>query len=678
MSIKIEEKGKMRKKLFPIALVTILLLGLGILMIPSAFGAHTATVRWVESGSDVLAVSPISWPRWLNFTLLNNGPNSITEIKFVIQKDDAGSALFRFENSGHKLAARNWRAIPDEFGPDNYPTVIYFRADPSGQPIALKDIGEFDILFSNGPKTCNYKFDLWTSDDGSPSGIDHKVLHITIDGEPPMIDLRAPTDGKTVEAIFAPYPSDWYLWINFTATDSSDHNSNISRIVVDIVEVNEGPEWDIKYIPPYKSKAIFSEKYWNLPEGNYTLRVTAYDGAKNSKTTTIKFEFIVPWLVRLVPNKGTVGPTTKYDPKTGLYTGSKYEYGDKILGTEVKIEAKKGAFTPNSKVNVTVYGLPYAEYALVLKNIETDSEGKFKETPSFLFPTAPHGIYTVIAVDAKGITIPLRFTVIPEIIYKPVVVIGPAPIEVIATGLPANGRVVGLTCDDTDALMGVNLHTIIFPWYTNVNGTLCSTLADKPGFLMPVLEPGTYEIGLRFSFYVEEVCHENSISNYVYVVNDFKDLSDKLDDLELKLDYIKPIIQEIKDNMATIKTDVGIIKADVKSIIQDITIIKGNVAEIKTTVGTILGYVDDINWNDIITIKTDVGIIKGKVQNIDFTAMADGIVTIKADVGDIKVNVVKPEDVTMGISLAAVLSAIAAIASITAVVVVIRRLKVAA
>lgn len=659
----------MKKKLLPIALVTILMLGLGFLMIHSAFGAHTATVTWVESGSDVLAVSPISWPRWLNFTVSNNGPDSITEIKFVIQKDGDGNALFRFENSKHKLAAINWTAIPDEFGPDNYPTVIYFRAEPSGKPIASEDTGEFDILFSDGPETCNYKFDLWTSDNGAPSGIDHKVLKITIDGEPPILDLIAPTDGKTVEAIFNPYPSDWYLWINFTATDSPDHNSNISRIVVDIVEVDKGPEWNITYEPPYKPKVIFNEKYWNLPEENYTLSVTAFDGAGNSKTTTIKFEFIVPWLVRLVPNKGTVGPETTYNPKTGLYTGSKYEYGNKKLGTEVKIETKKGAFTPDSKVNVTVEDLPYAMYALVLKNIETDSEGKFKETPSFLFPTAPHGIYTITAVDAKGITVPLKFTVIPEIIYKPVVVIGPAPIEAIATGLPANGRVVGFTCNGTDALLSVNWHVLgeyeRMGWYTDVNGTLQTLWADKPGFLMPILEPATYEIGLNFEFYVEGECHATSISNYVYVVNDFKDLMDIFDELELKLDYIKPIIERIDKNVVDIKTDVGIIKADVKDIIEDITIIKSDVAEIKTKVGTILGYVDDINWNDIITIKTDVGYIRANLTTIARQATSDKILDIV-------------EPTSLGINLSAVLSAIAAIASITAVVVVVKRLKVAA
>ena len=671
------------KKLLSVALVMILMLGLGFLMIHSAFGAHTATVTWVESGSDVLAVSPISWPRWLNFTVFNNGPDSITEIKFVIQKDGDGNAFFRFENSKHKLAAILWTAIPDEFGPDNYPTVIYFRAEPSGKPIAPEATGEFDILFSDGPETCNYKFDLWTSDNGSPSGIDHNVLQITIDGEPPILDLIAPTDGKTVEAIFDPYPNAWYLWVNFTAADNPDHNSNISRIVVDIVEVNERPEWDITYEPPYKPKVIFNEKCWNLPEGNYTLSVTTFDGAGNSKTATIKFEFIVPRKLILTPPKGTVGPVTTYDSKTGLYTGSIYTYGTKTLGTTVTIEALKGAFTPNSVVNVTVHGLPYAADALVIKNVVTDSEGKFKA--SFLFPTAPQGTYTVTAVDAAGITDNLYFTVIPEIIYKPVVIIGPAPIEAIATGLTAYSDVTRFTCNGTDALLGVNRHVTDY-WHTDENGTLKTDAAGKPGFLMPVLEPGTYEIGLGFGYYevsVEGVSNAMSISisisNYLYVVNDFKALMDIFDELELKLDYITPIIETIDDNVASIKTNVGTIKADVKDIIGNITIIKGDVAEIKTKVGTILGKVESIAWTDVITIKTDVGTIKGKVEAINW----NDIVTIKTDVGDIKVNVTsvksKLEEMptTLGISIAAVLSGIAAIASIVAVVVIIKRLKVA-
>jgi len=649
------------KKILAVMLLMSFILSLGVAIIPRAFAAHEAEVKWLESNSDVLAVSPILWPRWLNFTVKNMGPNNITEIKFVIQKDDAGNALFKFENSEHSGAADGWRAIPDEFGPDGYPTVIYFRADPSGSPLKTNEVGRFDIYFSDGPAKCNYTFDLWTSDDGSPSGIDHKVLRIVIDGEPPIVTIETPKDDETVYAIFDPYPDHWYFWINFSATDNPDHDSNISRVIVDILEYGAGPEWDIQYVPPYPDEVKFAEQFWDLEEGNYTLKVTIFDGAGNSEDLTVRFELRVETLVNLVPKKGTVGPTTSYDPETGLYTGTIYEYGNKKLGTEVKIEAKKGAFTPNSKVNVTVYGLPYAESALVLKNIETDSEGKFKETPSFVFPTAPHGTYVVEAVDSKGVAVPLEFTVIPEIIYKPVVVIGPAPIEVIATGLPANGYVSGLTCNGTDALLGTNLQVLVsrygpYSWYTDDNGTLKTIWADKPGFLMPVLEPGTYEIGLNIITYEEET---TTISNYLYVANDFKDLMDTLDELELKLDYIKPIIERIDDNVVTIKTDVGVIREKIENIEPKITDIQNRMVTIETIVGRIEGTIESIE-GDLVYIKTNEGWdVRLKLEDI--------------------LDAIPPPapDVTLGINMTTVLSAIAAIAALVAAAVVIRRLKVA-
>ena len=185
------------------------------------------------------------------------------------------------------------------------------------------------------------------------------------------------------------------------------------------------------------------------------------------------------------------------------------------------------------------------------------------------------------------------------------------------------------------------------------------------------LENGVYEIKLRI---VEGVYWDGfervmvplnmEVSNNVQVANDFRALLEAVarvqgtvDDVQEVVDYLKPIIERIDENVVTINTTVGIIKADVKDIIEDITIIKGDVAEIKTKVGTILGYVDDINWNDIITIKTDVGDIKVIVEGTEE-----------------KVSGVSG----LGINIAAVLSAIAAIAAIISAVVVVRRLKVAA
>jgi hypothetical protein len=212
---------------------------------------------------------------------------------------------------------------------------------------------------------------------------------------------------------------------------------------------------------------------------------------------------------------------------------------------------------------------------------------------------------------------------------------------------------------------------------------------------VPFLQPGNYEVKVyRFNM------HETGMPDHSYSTTESKTVTFTVEktivaaDMTEIINMLKSLnatIENIDKNVATIKTDVGIIKTDVKDIIQKIVIVNGTVARIETKAGTILGYVDDINWNDIVTIKTNVGTIVGKVQNIDFSTMADGIVTIKTDVGTIKANLATlanqetakqildtVQQTPLGINLAAVLSAIAAIASITAVVVVTRRLKVAA
>jgi len=402
---------------------------------------------------------------------------------------------------------------------------------------------------------------------------------------------------------------------------------------------------------------------------DYVVEAIAEDNAGNTASAD-PHDFSYHCLktrIELTPNQGTVGPTTELDPDTGWYEGSIYPYGSKTLGTNVGVDG----FGFNENSMVSIYACD-----LLVKEVEANSTGGF--TTSFIFPTCAGGPQTVYAEDDAEAqrSASKTFTVKPEIIYKPEIVIGPAVIEAIATGLPSKADVKGFTIDGTDALLTVNQHVVNY-WYTDAKGVLHSHAAGNPGFSMPVLEPGTYEIALWRAYGEGE--YTLIVANKLHVVNCFEDLCGVLDELELKLDYLKPIIEEIRDNVATIKSDVGIIKADVKDIIIDIGIIKGDVAEIKTKVGTIIGYVDDINWQDIIDIKTDVGIIKAKVENVDFTEMANNIVTIKTDVGDIKVDVTDTigDEWTMPLSITAVLSAIAAIAAITAVVVVLRRLKVA-
>lgn len=653
----------MRKDKLSLLLLLIGLLGATPLFIGVGQAEHAADVIWWKAEIDgvrvgtvqdnVLNMPKITYPIWVYFNVTNSkeSENRIVAVKVGIPWDGATQqALFNFMEGSVGGAAEGWTYEMQNLDPDGDPREIWYTTGESGNPIEPGSTGIFGLKFRGGPESCNYRFIIFTEDDAGKSHSHY--LDINIDGISPVVSIVHPPDTsgydpkeKNVTAIWDPYPDRYYIWINGTANDPADHFSGISHIDI---YINKTLWKSINYEPPYTNET-FEVKAWNdiLPkEGWYNVTVVAFDGAGNSASKTHIFYLHIPGVfISITPEEGTIWRKTWIDDE-GVYRSTIYKYGGKQLGTEVIV--KGTGFTANSEVNVTVAHPLWGEI-LVAKNIKTDENGCF--TTSFVFPTAPQGTYEVNAIDLNGKKTlhPARFTVIPEIIYKPAVVIGPAPIEVIATGLPANAKVTGLTCNGTDALLGVNLQ-ILNSWYTDENGTLRTIWADEPGLLIPVLEPGTYEIGLKIM--------TTTISNCLYVVNDLKSLTDILDQLELKLDCITPIIERIDNNVVEIKTDIGIIKEDVKNIIENITIVKEGVVEVNTKVGKILGYVEDIG-DDVLTIKTDVG-------------------DIKIDVGDIKTNLVKPRDVTLGISISAVLSAIAAIAAIAAVVVVTKRLKVAA
>jgi len=402
----------------------------------------------------------------------------------------------------------------------------------------------------------------------------------------------------------------------------------------------------------------------------------------------------------------------------------------KSLGTKITIRGVH--MTPNSKVNVTVDWLPYPEIEagetiLLAMNLPTDAEGNFVKT--IVFPTTIMGTYKITARDAKGLVMRATFEVIPGMILTPDPVVGSALIKVIATGLPNASDSIGLLINDTDALSTIAGQAggyLWSRWYADANGTLVSwSMNDyvvKPGFIMPIIEPGTYVFKLFLSdgsFYnctsgvTEPVADTTMASDSVKVVNAFKEFTlivDKIDALTSLLKSMNVTLASVNGNVATLLSDTDAIKTSVSNLAKAlsdlnaiVTDVKDGVAKIKTDVNEIKisvgdlksllnsvgGKVDSIS-GDVATIKTDVGAIKAKVNVLDAISSKVDTVSGKVDTVSGKVDTMSGKvdtatsaaqgassavsGLTTAVWIAVVLSLIAAIASIVAIIQVSRKI----
>jgi hypothetical protein len=155
-------------------------------------------------------------------------------------------------------------------------------------------------------------------------------------------------------------------------------------------------------------------------------------------------------------------------------------------------------------------------------------------------------------------------------------------------------------------------------------------------------------------------------------------INTKAGQITTKLDAIGAQVQGIEDMSIIIATDVGEIKVaiadlDLGTMGVDITAIKGDVATIKTNLGTLTTSVASLDAKvvaldgDVATVSTNLGTLEGKVTDLDgkVATVNTSVGTVQADVSDIKA---KPDVDMTPVWIAVVLSLIAAIAAIFAVV----------
>ena len=189
-----------------------------------------------------------------------------------------------------------------------------------------------------------------------------------------------------------------------------------------------------------------------------------------------------------------------------------------------------------------------------------------------------------------------------------------------------------------------------------------------------------------------------STSDSVKVVNAFKELSGIISDVKAIKESIAGLnaaITEVKEGIATIRTDIGEMKVSVEALLEalsdlnaSIAEVKDGIASIKTDVGTIEAKIEDVvkalsDLNAMVTdvksgvatIKTDVGTIKASVDalkstldavNAKVTTVSGDVATIKTDVGEIKTKVGLLDEIRTKVDTAAAAASDAKTAATTA------------
>jgi archaellum component FlaC len=253
-----------------------------------------------------------------------------------------------------------------------------------------------------------------------------------------------------------------------------------------------------------------------------------------------------------------------------------------------------------------------------------------------------------------------------------------------------------------------NQMRIIFPadaplgawnWTITYTPTSTATLTTKTGIIMVMMKPSMQTVIDK----VDECCANMSDllddleASIRSVVTDAEGdltavINTKTGQITTKLDALNPKLQNIEDVTVIIATDLGEVKADIADLDMtaldaDITAIKGDTATIKTNIGTVNTAVSALGASvsaleaavssvsgDVATVETKLGTLEGTVSSID-----GAIATIDTEVGTIKAKVdtvgadvsdvkAKPDVDMTPVWIAVVLSLIAAIAAIFAVI----------
>jgi len=323
---------------------------------------------------------------------------------------------------------------------------------------------------------------------------------------------------------------------------------------------------------------------------------------------------------------------------------------------------------PEGDVYLYWYGICYTEPILVLiSNATIGSDGQFNVTVTYTVPATYGGIHTIYAYfDYHGETsLPdemaiekVNFTVTPSLW------VSPDPVDMDG-GL---FTVYGCGLDPTISYYPDTSATEFNPY---------SLWCDCCGQLQVNIVAAGLRPGLQsFALYTwGSSCIEGGAGFYTPAAYATFTVTTEGDPFIEQLTYISALLISINGSTATIQTTLGELQLDVANINAAITALDGDVATISSDIGTIKTSLTSIGAtvtsisNGVATIQTNLGTVNGTVTSIE-----GDVATIQTDLGTVKTNVAAikaflPVDVTP-IWVAVILSLVAAIAAIYAVVVI--------
>jgi len=566
----------MKNQILSTAIIMLLFIGTLAIAIPFSFATHSATVSWFKNPSSPTQVlinyqklsdqwrdlyssyspSPTDHVTGVQrnatiFFVQNNGSDSIMAVEVNIHQNAAGYAYFYLSQTnatmnGLTTSATDWVYETIEYDPNLEVRSFRFKSEiglPRGESLYIW------MYFRGGPEFCSYRFSIRTIDNGRPPDSHPQELGLIMDNFPPVIEkLEArPVSGETFQGLPLvngdPRPSGKHIvtaYVNVSDYVNCSSGITGARYEMRLINFSTGAEywfknetheyfgilgyvskpWSINTDPWENSTDIWSNNTRNgLAEGKYNLTVKVWDRVGNSAEKTYSFYYIPP----AIPAYYAAPETNIVNSVTGLVESKQVVYKTKTLGSKVDIRSWnitgfKVGNTPTVRIYIPTYEWYNSTYGtfnvLVNNTAPVDSNGY--PTGTFIFPKAPQGTYTVYiaGLDASGFNLTKyqNVAVIPQIIFNPNEIIGPAAIDVMATGFlkpaveqPAFATYL-LIRESTwehpkDAIMGINGH-VWQNWYVDFNGTLQNWITKltgvevAPGFLMPISQPGTYHITL--------------------------------------------------------------------------------------------------------------------------------------------------------------------------------------
>jgi len=334
--------------------------------------------------------------------------------------------------------------------------------------------------------------------------------------------------------------------------------------------------------------------------------------------------------------------------------------------------------------------------------VTTSGTGAF--TTTFTVPAdAALGAHTITATDAKGVAASKTYTVVVDTFMVETGATEYMRMDTISIKSSATvATSVVLTITDPTGLLFYQMAVVAGDWDAMTSGLYAIPYNELTLSTMPI--PSDAALGAwNFTCWnagMTAILDTNLFS--VIAKPTQQDVLDALDDLEgtiqsivttsegkiiaavntqagtimTDLDALSPQIQGITDTVVIIATQLGEVQMDIANLDMgtlgvDITAIKGDVATIKTNIGTVNTAVSNLDAKvssisgDVATVQTNLGTLQGTVTSIDgkVATINTSVGTLQADVTDVKGKA----DVTP-VWIAVVLSLIAAIAAIFAVI----------